>query len=127
MNVLKMMVLGVMVFPVFGVYASEKENEKINKQVEVKELTKAEFLELVYDYEANPQEWKCKGDKPCIVDFYASWCGPCRMLSPILKEIAKEYEGKIKVYKIDVDKEKDLAADFHIQSIPALLLSLIHI
>ena len=121
MNVLKMMVLGVMVFPVFGVYASEKENEKINKQVEVKELTKAEFLELVYDYEANPQEWKYKGDKPCIVDFYASWCAPCRMLSPILKEIAKEYEGKIKVYKIDVDKEKALAADFHIQSIPALL------
>ena len=121
MNVLKMIVLGVMVFPVFGVYASEKENEKINKQVEVKELTKAEFLELVYDYEANPQEWKYKGDKPCIVDFYASWCGPCRMLSPILKEIAKEYEGKIKVYKIDVDKEKALAADFHIQSIPALL------
>lgn len=96
MNVLKMMVLGVMVFPVFGVYASEKENEKINKQVEVRELTKAEFLELVYDYEANPQEWKYKGDKPCIVDFYASWCGPCRMLSPILKEIAKEYEGEDK-------------------------------
>ena len=121
MNVLKMMVLGVMVFPVFGVYASEKENEKINKQVEVKELTKAEFLELVYDYEANPQEWKYKGDKPCIVDFYATWCGPCEMVAPILEELAEEYAGKIDIYKVDTEKEEGLAASFGIRSIPSLL------
>ena len=121
MNVLKMMVLGVMVFPVFGVYASEKENEKINKQVEVKELTKAEFLELVYDYEANPQEWKYKGDKPCIVDFYATWCGPCKMVAPILEELAEEYAGKIDIYKVDTEKEEGLAASFGIRSIPSLL------
>lgn len=118
MKLLKMMVLSVMVLPVLNVYASGEENQK---QGEVKELTKAEFLKQVYNYEVNPEEWKFEGDKPCIVDFYASWCGPCRMLSPLLKEMAKEYEGKIHVFKVDVDKEKALASDFHIQSIPALL------
>ena len=106
MNVLKMMVLGVMVFPVFGVYASEKENEKINKQVEVKELTKAEFLELVYDYEANPQEWKYKGDKPRIVDFYASWCGPCRREMPNLVEAYAQYKGKnFEIVGVSLDQD----------------------
>ena len=121
MKLLKMMVFSVMVLPVLNVYASGEENKKDKKQVEVKELTKAEFLKQVYNYEVNPEEWKFEGDKPCIVDFYASWCGPCRMLSPLLKEMAKEYEGKIHVFKVDVDKEKALASDFHIQSIPTLL------
>lgn len=121
MKLLKMMVFSVMVLPVLNVYASGEEDQKDKKQGEVKELTKAEFLKQVYNYEVNPEEWKFEGDKPCIVDFYASWCGPCRMLSPLLKEMAKEYEGKIHVFKVDVDKEKALASDFHIQSIPALL------
>lgn len=87
----------------------------------MRELTKAEFLKEVYNYEANPEEWNYKGNKPCIVGFYATWCVPYRMLSPILKEIAKEYKGKIEVYKIDIDKKKALTAGFPIQSIPAFL------
>ena len=66
-------------------------------------LTKAEFLDKVVNYEANPNEWKYLGDKPAIVDFYASWCGPCKMVAPILDELAQEYDGKIYVYKIDTE------------------------
>ena len=84
-------------------------------------LTKAEFLDKVVNYEANPNEWKYLGDKPAIVDFYASWCGPCKMVAPILDELAQEYDGKIYVYKIDTEKEQELAAAFGIRSIPTLL------
>ena len=90
-------------------------------QANVTHLTKADFLAKVYNYEKNPKEWKYKGDKPAIVDFYATWCGPCKMMSPILDEISKEYEGKINIYKVNVDKEADLASVFGIRSIPSLL------
>ena len=90
-------------------------------QANVTHLTKADFLAKVYNYEKNPKEWKYEGDKPAIVDFYATWCGPCKMMSPILDEISKEYEGKINVYKVNVDKEADLASVFGIRSIPSLL------
>ena len=84
-------------------------------------LTKAEFLAKVADYEASPTEWKFLGDKPAIVDFYASWCGPCRTIAPILEELAEEYEGKIDIYKVDTEKERELAMAFGIRSIPSLL------
>lgn len=84
-------------------------------------LTKAEFLKKIYNYEESPNDWKYLGDKPAIIDFYADWCGPCKIIAPILAELANEYAGKITVYKIDVDKETDLARDFGIQGIPALL------
>ena len=84
-------------------------------------LTKEEFLKKVANYEANPTEWKYLGDKPCIIDFYADWCGPCKMVGPVLEELAKEYEGKIYVYKVDTETEQELAAVFGIQSIPTLL------
>ena len=84
-------------------------------------LTKADFLAKVMNYEENPQEWKYLGEKPCLIDFYADWCAPCRTSSPILEELAKEYKGKINVYKIDTQKEQELAQIFGIQSIPAFL------
>lgn len=84
-------------------------------------LTKEKFLKEVWDYENSPQEWKFKGDKPALIDFYADWCGPCKIASPILEEISKEYAGKITVYKIDTQVERELAGVFGISGIPAFL------
>ena len=83
-------------------------------------LTKEDFKKKVMDYEVN-KEWKYEGDLPCIVDFYADWCGPCKMLSPVLKDLQKEYDGKIQVYKIDTEKERELAATFGIRSLPTIV------
>lgn len=87
----------------------------------VVKLSKATFIQNVMDYETNKTEWKFRGDKPCIIDFYADWCGPCRITSPILDELAKEYKGQVNFYKIDVDVEKELAGVFGVQGIPAFL------
>jgi thioredoxin len=84
-------------------------------------ITKNQFLEKVWNYNESPDEWKFLGNMPVIIDFYADWCGPCRIASPILEEVAREYEGKITVYKIDTEKERELAGVFGIQSIPAFL------
>lgn len=101
---------------------SEKQESMETKETtKVVHLTKDEFLQKVYNYEKNPNEWKYEGDKPAIVDFYATWCGPCKMLAPILEELAKEYDGQIVVYKIDTEKEPELSAAFGIRSIPTLL------
>jgi thioredoxin len=83
-------------------------------------LTKETFKEKVFDYE-NSSEWSYKGEIPAIIDFYADWCGPCKMVAPILEELADEYDGKLHVYKIDTDAEQELAGAFGIQSIPSLL------
>lgn len=83
-------------------------------------LTKQTFMEKVYDFESN-QDWKYEGNLPCIIDFYADWCAPCRMVAPILEDLAREYDGKITVYKIDTEKEQELASMFGIRSIPSLL------
>lgn len=91
------------------------------QKVEVRHITKAEFLQLVWNYEQNPDEWIYEGNLPCIVDFYASWCGPCKRLAPILEEIQQEYKGKIVIYKVNTETERELAAAFGIQSIPTLL------
>lgn len=88
---------------------------------EVTLINKADFLKKVYDYEKNPSEWVYEGSLPCIVDFYADWCGPCKKVAPILKELAAEYKNDIVVYKINVDNDKELASAFGIRSIPTLL------
>lgn len=85
-------------------------------------LTKKDFIEKVFNYEVNTKEWKYEGDMPAIVDFYADWCQPCKIASPILEELAKEYEGKIYVYKVNTEKERELASAFGIRSIPTFLL-----
>ncbi len=83
-------------------------------------LTAETFKQKVFNYEIN-QEWKFEGNKPCIIDFYADWCGPCKMVAPVLEELSKEYEGKIDIYKIDTEQEQELAGAFGIQSIPSIL------
>lgn len=99
---------------------NDNQSKNDNKMKTI-ELTKADFLTKVMDYEANPQEWKYLGDKPAIIDFYASWCGPCKMVAPILEELAEEYDGQIYIYKVNTEKEQELAAMFGIRSIPSIL------
>jgi thioredoxin len=83
-------------------------------------LTKETFLEKVFNYEKN-QEWQFEGKLPCLIDFYADWCGPCKMVAPILEELSKEFDGKINIYKVNTEEEQELAAAFGIRSIPSLL------
>jgi thioredoxin len=83
-------------------------------------LTQESFKEKVFNFEEN-KDWKFEGEKPCMIDFYADWCQPCKMVAPILEELQEEYDGKINIYKIDTEDQKQLAGMFGIQSIPSLL------
>ncbi|MCD6178830.1 MAG: thioredoxin [Bacteroidales bacterium] len=83
-------------------------------------LTKETFLAKVFNYEQN-KDWKFEGELPCLIDFYADWCQPCKMVAPILEELAGTYEGKINIYKIDTEDQQELAGAFGIKSIPSLL------
>jgi len=83
-------------------------------------LTKETFRTKVFDFEKN-KEWKFEGDKPCLIDFYADWCAPCKMVAPILEELSKEYKGKVDIYKVNTEEERELSSMFGIQSIPSLL------
>ncbi len=89
------------------------------KEKAVKELNSDQFKAKVYDITA--EELIYLGDKPAIVDFTASWCGPCQRIAPILEELATEYDGKVVIYKVDIDKERELAKAFNVSSIPAIL------
>ena len=83
-------------------------------------LTKATFVEKVFNFEEN-KDWKFEGDIPCVIDFYADWCGPCKAVAPVLEELSKEYEGKVNIYKINTEEEQELAGAFGIRSIPTIL------
>lgn len=83
-------------------------------------LTQATFKEKVFNFETNT-EWKFAGTKPCIVDFYADWCGPCKMVAPVLAELAEKYAGKLDVYKVNTEEQQELSSVFGIQSIPTML------
>jgi len=96
----------------------QQEKFKYIKMTEL--LTKETFLKKVFNFEEN-KEWKFEGDKPCIIDFYADWCGPCKMVAPILEELSDEYKGKVDIYKVDTEAEQELAAAFGIRSIPPML------
>lgn len=88
---------------------------------EVIKINKEQFKSMIMDYEKNPKVWKYEGKLPCVVDFYADWCGPCRLASPALEELAKKYKGKIIVYKVNTDHERELSTVFGISGIPAFL------
>ena len=83
-------------------------------------LTKETFKEKVFDFETN-KEWKFEGEKPAIIDFYADWCAPCKMVAPILEELSEDFKGKVDIYKVNTEEERELSAMFGIQSIPSLL------
>jgi thioredoxin len=83
-------------------------------------LTKEAFLTKVFNYEKN-KEWKFEGKMPCVIDFYADWCGPCKMVAPILEDLSKDFEGKMNVYKVNTEEEQELASVFGIRSIPSFL------
>ncbi|TAL59343.1 MAG: thioredoxin [Bacteroidetes bacterium] len=86
----------------------------------VEHLTKETFLNKVFNFEKS-KEWKFEGEKPCIIDFYADWCGPCKMVAPVLEDLANDFEGKLNVYKVNTEEELELASAFGIRSIPSFL------
>lgn len=103
---------------------SENNNQdhlNTNESSLIEHLTYDSFKDKVWDFEKNPDEWIYKGDQPAIIDFYADWCKPCKIIAPYMEEIATKYEGKLKVYKIDTQTEKKLTKVFGIRGIPAVM------
>ena len=101
--------------------ANNNKTGNIMSTVKTINLTRADFLKKVANFEETPDKWVYLGDKPAIIDFYADWCGPCKVIAPILEELAAEYEGQIYIYKVDTEAEQQLAGEFGIRSIPSLL------
>ncbi len=101
--------------------AKQSETTVKKKKMTTVKLSKAMFLEKVANFETNPNEWKYLGEVPCVIDFYADWCGPCKALAPVLDELAAEYGEKLIIYKVDTEVERDLSAAFGVRSIPMLL------
>lgn len=99
---------------------NKQETNKLNNKSNMEYLTTQTFKEKIFNYDIN-KEWKYEGNLPCIVDFYADWCGPCKMVAPVLEDLSGEYAGKIHIYKVDTDKEQELASAFGIRSIPSIL------
>ncbi|OQX75310.1 MAG: hypothetical protein B6D61_10610 [Bacteroidetes bacterium 4484_249] len=102
-----------------------KEAKPDSHSVDIKPLylTTAEFKKKVWDYESNPGQWEYNGELPCVVDFYADWCKPCKMVAPIMDDLADYYDGRVLIYKVNTDKERELASVFQVKSIPAILFS----
>ena len=91
------------------------------KQVNPENLTEETFKKKIFDYEKNKEKWVFEGELPCVIDFYADWCKPYKLVAPIMEELAIEYEGKVNIYKVNTEKQKELASLFQIRSIPTVL------
>lgn len=115
-------VAAVVVMGLSSLSAACSPEAKKQKAMKATELNDAQFKAQIYDYEKHPDEFVFEGELPAIVDFFATWCGPCKMMAPVMDRIAGEYEGKLNVYKVDVDKEQGLAAIFGVRSIPTFVL-----
>ena len=113
-------VIALLVFAAIATFAKSPEASNKQKATPI-ELNTEEFLDKVHDFKKYPNDWNYVGDKPAIIDFHATWCGPCKQLAPTLKALAAEYGDEIYIYKVDVDKEPDIARAFGIQSMPSLL------
>ena len=126
----KLLVLSIALSAIFfscGSSDNNKEEKKqdstvsestINEKIYVKEISYKDFIKNVWDFEMSANEFAFKGNKPCVVDFYATWCGPCKTIAPIIEKLAKEYDGKIDFYKVDCDKEMKLASIMQVRNIP---------
>ena len=101
-----------------GLVANAQEEKKESK---IQHLTYNEFLKKVWNFEKDPNTFQYKGKLPAVIDFYADWCGPCRRVAPIMEKLAEEYDGQLLVYKVNTDKERDLATVFQVKSIPMVL------
>ena len=111
----------IVLFALVSTSCAQSQKEEKKEESSVVHMNKQMFLDKVFDYTTGATEWKYQGDKPCVIDFYATWCGPCRMVAPILKDLAKEYGDSIVIYKVDTDKEKELAMAMGIQSLPTIV------
>ena len=124
------MAIGLFITSCSNIKGSQESNQigidtkkEVSTDAKPEHLTYETFKEKVWDFEKNPQKWVYKGKEPCVIDFYADWCGPCKRVAPIMDEMAKKYNGKVKIYKINVDEERKLASVFMIRSIPSVLFS----
>ena len=115
---MKKSILFALILMMAGISANAQDKKDETK---VKHLTYKEFLKKVWDFESNSQTFVYKGKLPAVIDFYADWCGPCRRVAPLMEKFAKEYDGKLLVYKVNVDQEKELSRVFQVSSIPMVL------
>ena len=106
----------------WGSFAGEPGKTALTVETKPIYLTRSEFIKRVMDFEKNKTEWIYKGDKPAIIDFYADWCGPCKKVAPVLEELAGTYAGKVYIYKVNIDKEPELAGLFGVKNIPTFLV-----
>ncbi len=103
----------------------DHKNQQVSAPGDIKPiyLTTEEFKEKVWDYESNPEEWTYNGELPCVVDFYADWCKPCKMVAPIMDDLADYYDGKVIIYKVNTDDQRELSTVFQVRSIPSILFA----
>jgi thioredoxin len=111
----------IVLFALLSTSCAQTKTETQKENASVIQMNKQMFLDKVFDYTTGATEWKYQGGKPAVIDFYATWCGPCRMVAPILKDLAKEYGDSIVIYKVDTDKEKELSMAMGIQSLPTIV------